>query len=404
MEKVKLGVIGIGMRGENHLECIGFCDEAEVVAVCDAYEDRVEKGVSLVQKHKGNTPTAYLDYKLLLQDKNVDAVLISTGWKQHVSIAIDAMNAGIPVAMEVGAAFSIAECEALVEKYERTRTPFMLLENCCYDMNELLATSLVRAGKFGEVVYCHGAYAHDIRGEIAKGNINRHYRLEEYLHHNCDNYPTHDLGPIAKILDINRGNRMVSLVSMSSKSVGLKHYIASRKVEDPALNGVEFMQGDVVTTMIKCENGETITLTLDTTTPRFYSREFTVKGTKGMFSEDGKRVHIDQAQHIPNIAHNTHMYMSYLPDEWKNNLDDRISHVGHGLMDVLVLKAFFNALITGAEMPIDVYDAAAWISISAISEKSIAEGSTPQQIPDFTRGAYKTRPRKDVLQFPVVKQ
>ncbi len=404
MKKVKLGVIGIGVRGEIHLECISFCDEAEVVAVCDAYEDRVEKAVSLVQKFQGSTPTAYLDYKQLLLDKNVDAVLISTGWKQHISIAIDAMNAGIPVAMEVGAAFSLAECEALVETYEQTKTPFMFLENCCYDINELLATSLVRAGKFGEVVHCHGAYAHDIRGEIARGNINRHYRLEEYIHHNCDNYPTHDLGPIAKILDINRGNRMVSLVSMSSKSAGLKHYIEARGIEDPALDGVEFMQGDVVTTMIKCENGETITLTLDTTTPRFYSREFTVKGTKGMFSEDAKRVYIDKALHIPNNPHNTEMYLSYLPEEWKNNLDERISHIGHGLMDVLVLKAFFSALIEGTEMPIDVYDAAAWISISVLSEKSIAEGSTPQQIPDFTRGAYKTRPRKDVLQFPVVKQ
>ena len=404
MKKVKVGVIGIGMRGEIHLENIGFCNEAETVAVCDVYQDRMEKGISLVEKFEGKTPAGYLDYKELLKDENVTAVIISTGWTEHIPIAIDAMNAGIPVAMEVGAAFSVEECKELVETYERTKTPFMLLENCCYDMNELLATSLVRAGKFGEVVHCHGAYAHDIRSEIAKGNLNRHYRLKEYISHNCDNYPTHDLGPIAKILDINRGNRMVSLVSMSSKSAGLRHYIDSRKVDDPKLDGVEFKQGDVVTTMIKCENGETITLTLDTTTPRFYSREFTVKGTKGMFSEDAKQVYIDKALHIPNAPNNILMYLSYLPDEWKNNLDESISHVGHGLMDILELKAFFKAVIEDSEMPIDVYDAAAWISISALSEKSISEGSTPQEIPDFTRGKYKKRPRKDVLEFPIIKQ
>ena len=168
------------------------------------------------------------------------------------------MKQGIAVAMEVGGAYNLEECYELVKVYEETKTPFFFLENCCFGSKELLAISLVRNGLLGEIWFCSGAYGHDLREEILKGDVNRHYRLNEYITKNRENYPTHELGPIAKILNINSGNRMVSLVSSASKSRSL-HNTTMQHEEYKHLRDVEFKQGDIVVTTITCENGELIT-------------------------------------------------------------------------------------------------------------------------------------------------
>ena len=147
----------------------------------------------------------------------VKAVVIASSWDEHVPMAIASMKAGKYTAVEVSGAYDIEDCWDLVRTYEETKTPIMMLENCCYGKFELLCNSLARAGKFGKVLYCHGAYAHELRGEILGGNVNRHYHLQNYMLRNCENYPTHELGPIAKLLDINRGNKMLSLTSVSTK-------------------------------------------------------------------------------------------------------------------------------------------------------------------------------------------
>ena len=190
--------------------------------------------------------------------------------------------------MEVGGASSIEECWRLVRTQEETHSKFMFLENCCYGKNEMLVRNIVNDGLFGDIIHCHGAYSHDLREEIACGKENRHYRLQQYLTRNCENYPTHELGPIAKILGINRGNRMVSMVSVASKSAGLERYINDRKDSfvNKELIGKKFKQGDTVNTLITCAGGETISLRLDTTLPKSYSREFTVRGTKGRYEEN----------------------------------------------------------------------------------------------------------------------
>jgi hypothetical protein len=228
--------------------------------------------------------------------------------------------------------------------------------------------------------------------------------LQPYIDHNCENYPTHELGPIAKLLDINRGNRMVRLVSMASKSAGLQTFIDEGRVDDPLLEGVKIKQGDVVSTIITCENGETITMTLDTSLPRYYSREFTVKGTKGLVAQEPEIVYIEGdavSHHYHHHVKNADKYSAYLPSFW-TSISDEEKKLGHGGMDYFLFKGFFDAILSGSEMPIDVYDAAAWMCITALSEKSIAEGGMPQEIPDFTRGAWKTRPRLDVVEFPTV--
>lgn len=398
-KKIKLGIVGVGARGYDLIKTIFYCEDADVTAVCDLYEDRVERAANRVNDLFGFMPEKYTDYKELIQSEMVDVVFIASSWESHIEIAIASMKAGKITAMEVGRAYSIEECWELVRTYEETKAPFMFMENCCYGKFELLTTALVRAGKLGTIVHCHGAYSHDLRDEITGGNVNRHYRLRNYLNRNCENYPTHELGPIAKILNINRGNKMLSLVSVASKSAGLEEFANSDACPDPTLKGVKFKQGDIVSTIITCAGGETITLTLDTSLPKYYSREFIVRGTRGLANDEARMIMIEGEcnthKYFDNVK-NMDNYSEYLPDMWKNMSPEALA-TGHGGMDYFEFKELFAAIREGREMPIDVYDAAAWMCISALSEMSIAQGGMPQAIPDFTEGKWLLREPKDVL-------
>jgi len=402
MEKIKVGIIGLGKRGTSLVGTIISTDDADIVAVCDVYEDRVKNAINLVKEFSDKDAQGYTDYHQLLKNPEVELVFISCAWEGHCEIAIASMNAGKITAMEVGGAYSVEECWELVRTYERTKTPFMLMENCCYDKFELLTTALVRAGKLGTIVHCHGAYSHDLRKEILGGNVNRHYRLRNYISRNCENYPTHELGPIAKILNINRGNRMTSLVSIASKAAGLKAFTTNENNPDPSLVGTNFKQGDILSTIITCAGGETITLTLDTTLPKYYSREFTVRGTKGLANAEAEMIAIEGECDIHKYwinCKNTDKYSEYIHKMWKEITPEAIE-AGHGGMDFLEFKELFAAVREGREMPIDVYDAAAWMCITALSEISIAQGGLPQVIPDFTTGKWLLREPQDVVELP----
>jgi len=404
MKKLKLAVIGLGQRGYGTMrDCLLLFDNVEVTAVCDLYEDRVERAVKTVSEKGNPAPFGTTDYKEVLKRDDVEAVYIATAWESHIGIAIDALRAGKITGCEVGGAYSLDECFELVRAQEETGTPFMLMENCCYDRLELLGTAMARAGKFGTIVHCDGSYSHDLRKEITDGNIIRHYRLRNYTKRNCDNYPTHDLGPIAKILNINRGNRMVSLVSMASKACGLEEYVEEHKLyeKDPTLKGRKFAQGDVVTTIIKCQNGETITLTLDTTLPRRYDRTFTLKGTKGKLSMTMNNIFLDGMPESGPIKYNnvSEYEAEFLHPMWLN-ITEEDKKRGHGGMDGFMFEAFVDAALNGKEMPIDVYDAAAWMCISCLSAQSIEAGGAVQHIPDFTDGKWIIREPKDVLELP----
>ena len=411
MKKIGFGVVGYGQRGSSITRNILFrIDEIDVVAVCDEYEDRTEQAAADVEAHSGKAPFKTLDYRELIARDDVNAVYVASSWESHVEIAIEAMKAGKAVALEVGGAYTIEELEELVKTYEEYKTPFMFMENCCFNKTELLATAMARAGKLGKIVHCEGAYAHDLREEVSKGNIIRHYRLRNYINRNTENYPTHELGPIAKLLNINRGNRMLSLVSVASGAFGLEEYIASHPEitsEDPTLIGQRFKQGDIVDTIITCAGGETIHLRLDTTLPRFYSRNFTVRGTKGMYLQDinaffidgmEEKYGIDTLKYTKEFFNNAEQYEEYLPKEWKGMTPELIK-AGHGGMDIVEFRRFVECYLSGDQMPIDVYDAASWMAITALAEKSILEGGAPQMIPDFTRGKWIQRQPLDVVEL-----
>lgn len=395
--KLKIGIIGFGARGTMLLRDIILpMGKASVIAVCDSFTDRVEKAADEVEKEQGSRPMVSLDHKEVIQNPDVDAVIITCAWEGHIQIAIEAMRAGKAVGMEVGGSYTVEECWDLVRTYEETKKPIMLLENCCYGRREMMAMHMAELGVFGKIIHCKGGYHHDLREEVSRGEENRHYRLRNYLNRNCENYPTHELGPIAQLLHINRGNRMVSLVSMASKAEGLHVYIGDRLGKEHALAEADFAQGDIVTTVIKCAGGETITLTLDTTLPRYYSRDFTVRGTKGMYEEATDSVFLDKVHQKYDFEWkeqwgNAEKYSEeYEHPMWKRYKEEGVrgSHDG---MDWLVFREFFDSIINGTECPIDVYDTAAWMCVTALSEESIMLGGKPVTIPDFTKGAWITR-------------
>ncbi len=415
-KKVRVGVIGLGQRGfamegnaySGLIHVFAEIPDVELTMVCDEMPERVQAAIDFFKENKGITLEGTTDYHEVLRSPNVDAVCIVCAWEMHVPIAVDALRSGKAVGLEVGGAYSVEDCYRLVRAQEESGTFFMFLENCCYGRKELMVTNLVRQGKFGEIVHCEGSYSHDLRGEISLGEKIGHYRLRNYLSRNCDNYPTHDLGPIAKLLNINRGNRMVSLTSFSSKAAGLNQYNKEYFGEDHVLAKAKFQQGDIVTTMIRCSGGETILLQLDTTLPRpYYSRRFTVRGTKGMYTEDTDSVlvegplsgEIDLNEEHPRVEKNSEeYYKEYDAPIWEEYYRLGIQ-AGHGGMDWHVLNAFVDAVKNNRPSPIDVYDAAAWMSISALTEASLAQGGALVEIPDFTGGKWVKFPKEEPWKY-----
>ena len=392
-----IGVIGLGRRSVGLLEgCILPRKDVRVAVVCDVYEDRRKQAAKLVQDAGQPEPKAVGDYREILAMPEVQAVVIMSSWESHVEIACAAMRAGKYAAIEVGGAYSLDQCWQLVHTYEETKTECMFLENCCYGREELLLLNMVRQQVFGELVHCQGGYLHDLRKQVAHGVEDRHYRFRNYMGRNCENYPTHELGPIANILDINRGNRMLSLVSVASKAAGLKEYLRREKGADYRESDYPFAQGDIVNTIIKCARGETISLTLDTTLPRHYSRGLQVHGTRGLYMEENRSIFLDEKDNEFDFEwhkkwNNVEEYFDkYEHPLWRKYMAEGVRG-GHDGMDWLVLSAFFEAAKAGTPVPIDVYDAAVWMSITCLSEDSIARGGAPVSIPDFTNGKWLER-------------
>ena len=393
MAEFRVGFIGCGNRGMGHLEGIlTERDDTVVTWVCDVYEDRVAAAQKLLKDKKNWDAKGTTDYRKLIEQPDVDVVIISSAWDNHIPAAIYAMKCGKQVATEVGGAYDLDDCWNLVHTYEETGIQCFLLENCCYDRGEMMAMRMVRAGIFGDIVHCSGGYQHDLREEIAYGDVNRHYRLRNFKNRCCDNYPTHEIGPIAKILDINRGNRLMTLTSMASGAWGLNEYARQHEDVNPEFRTYKFRQGDIVKTNIKCARGELITLTLDNTLPRNYSRNITIRGTKGFYSEDANGIFLDGMSPESKDYYNN---MLEYRKEWDHPLWKDFEEIGirggHGGMDWLVFDAYFTSLAEGKYPPIDTYDTATWMAITPLSEKSIALGSAPLEIPDFTGGKWCER-------------
>ena len=388
--QITVGYIGVGRRGSGVLrECFSQMKDVRIKYICDLFPDRVTLGLETVQDKGGYTPIGTQDYHDILNDPEVDAVIIMTGWSGRPALAIESMRAGKYTAIEVGCADTLEECYDLVRTYEETGVPVMMLENCCYGRREMMLYNIVSQGLFGEIVHCTGGYMHYLNNFGLFKDIGVHYRLPHYIARNRENYPTHELGPISKLLKINRGNRLLTLSSFASKSRGLRQYAADTLGEDHELAHTDFKQGDIVTTVLSCAGGETVVLTLDTTLPRaYYSRNIGVRGTKGMSYEDTRVVFLEgmEEKARDNEAEFFEKYDHPLHREYES----MGTRGGHGGMDWLVCRAFVESVKAGTDTPIDAYDTATWLAIGPLSEQSIAQGGKPMEIPDFTHGLWQT--------------
>lgn len=405
---INAAVIGLGGRGRGLLKNVLLpMKELNIISVCDCREERAAAGEKIVLEAGGNAK-AFTDWRKALDCPGLNAVFIFTGWEMHAQIAIYAMKKGIAAASEVGCEYSLENCFELVRCHESTGTPYMFMENCCFNREELLATAMVRRGLFGTIVNCEGAYGHDLREEISYGLIRGHYRFKNYENRCCENYPTHELGPIARLLNINRGNRILTVSATASKSAGLSEYVQSKSPELDEYRNVHFRQGDMVDTILTCAGGETIHLQLDTTLPRFYNRNFTVRGTKGAYFGAMNAVCLDNPENekyfesvksLQMLIDNGKEYEAeYLPEIWKE-VTPEVLEAGHGGMDYFVYHAFVQALENNRPTPIDVYDAASWMAVSVLSEQSILLGGQPQCMPDFTNGKWHLRKPEDVIEL-----
>jgi hypothetical protein len=407
--KVRLGFIGVGLRGQNHLEMALYREDVEVVAICDIDP----KAIQIAQKmiaDKGRKPAvAYQngehDFENLAKRADIDGVVIATPWEWHVPMALEVMKQGKYAGVEVSATVTLQESWDLVNMYEKTGSHCMILENVCFRRDVMATLNMVRQGMFGSLSHVQCGYQHDLRevkfndGKQAygggvefgtKGFSESKWRTQHSVDRNGDLYPTHGLGPVAEMLNINRGNQFAYLTSMASPALGLHQYIEEKGGKYHPNAKVNFKCGDVVQTMIKCHNGETILITHDTNLPRPYSLGFRVQGTKGIWMEDNKSIYLE------GVSPKAHRWEDYKPYQekydhplWKAHAADA-ENAGHGGIDYFVLRAFIESVKAKVAPPIDVYDAAAWSAISPLSEESIAKGSAPIQIPDFTRGKWKT--------------
>ena len=401
-EKVRLGFIGVGGRGTDLMNLALNSNDVIVKAICDIKPEAVLNAQKLVEEAGQPKPEGYSksenSYLDLVRREDLDGIVIATPWLWHTPMAVASMKAGKYTAVEVPAATTIEECWDLVNTSEETGMPCMILENVCYRRDVMAILNMVKQGLFGELIHCQCGYQHNLRPvkfnpgvEFGPGAIGEaEWRTLHSINRNGDIYPTHGLGPVANYLDINRGNRFISLTSVATKSRGLHDYIVKTAGEDHPNADIIFKLGDIVTTLIRYNNGETILISHDTNLPRPYSLGFRVQGTKGIWMNDGDQIYLDGISQFDEWEPSASYLEKYDHPLWKKYAD-QAEGSGHGGMDFFVVHAFIESVKNKVQPPLDVYDAAAWSVVSPLSERSIANGGEPQDFLDFTRGLWMMR-------------
>jgi hypothetical protein len=388
---VRVGMVGCGGRGQSLLGDLLGVDKTVVKALCDVVPERLAESSSLVEKRGQAAPATYArgdhDFLSLCGRDDLDVVYIATPWRWHVEMAVAAMTAGKHAFVEVPAATTLEDCWKLVDTSERTRRHCVMLENCCYGRNELMVLNMARAGFFGELTHAEAAYIHDLRKLLFEDEGEGLWRRAEHLDRDGNLYPTHGLGPVASYLDINRGDRFLRLVSMSSLERSLSAYREANVPKGSPKQAETYRCGDMNTTLIKTARGRTVLLQHDVVTPRPYDRINHLSGTKGAFRDYPPRLFQDgQAEHAWGTL-----------DPWKPKFEHALwtrlgklaSEGGHGGMDYVMNWRLMQCVREGLLPDMDVYDAASWSAPAPLSEESVARGDMPVEFPDFTRGRWK---------------
>ena len=407
--KVKVGLIGTGLRGQDHLEMLLQRTDTEITAICDVDAEMLRRAQQLFKDAGKPQPLVFTGsdhaYEDLLKLPQLEAVVIATPWEWHTPMCIAALEAGKYVGTEVVLGITLEDHWNVVRTCEHYKGQLMMLENVCYRRDVMAVLNMVRQGIFGELIHLQGGYQHDLRGvkfndgktpydsgvEFGeKGFSEAKWRTHHSVLRNGDLYPTHGVGPLAHYININRGNRFVSLCSFSSKSRGLHEYIVQKGGPQHPNAKVDFRLGDVVTTSISTANGETILLQHDTGLPRPYSLGFRVQGTRGLWMDVHQSVYVEGVSKPHQWSPAAPLLEQYDHPLWKKYGNDA-KGAGHGGMDFFVLHAFIESVKRRIPTPMDVYDAAAWSAITPLSEQSIQLGNQTVEFPDFTSGQWMYR-------------
>jgi hypothetical protein len=409
--RVRIGIIGTGLRGQNHLDLLLRRDDVDIMAICDIDDRMLQSAKDMITKSGKKMPLVFTNdqyaWKKLLELKDIDAVIIATPWEWHKPMVIAAVEAGIKyVGTEVVLGITLEDHWDVVKATEKHRAHVMMLENVCYRRDVMAVLHMVRQGLFGELIHLQGGYQHDLRevkfndgvhpyghgvefGE--KGFSEARWRTAHSVHRNGDLYPTHGIGPIAHYININRGNRFTSLCSFASKARGLHNHIVHKGGKDHPNAKVNFKLGDVVTTSMNCANGETILLQHDTNLPRPYSLGFRVQGTEGLWMDVNDGVYIQEKSAKPHQWDDAGAWLDKYDHPLWARWSKEANGAGHGGMDFFVIHSFIEAVKRKVPTPMDVYDAAAWSAITPLSEQSIESGNKTVEFPDFTSGQWANR-------------
>ena len=396
IDPVRIGFVGVGNMGSAHVRNFMGIDGVEIRAVCDIVESKVERVQKWLTDSGRPKPEGYSrgprDFQRLCERNDLDLVFTATPWEWHVPVCVTAMKAGKHAATEVPAANTLEECWKLVETAERTKKHCVMMENCCYDRPELTVLNMVRQGVLGEIVHGECGYLHDLRDVKFSSEGEGLWRLAHAVRRNGNLYPTHGIGPMAQWMNINRGDRFKTLVSMSSNSRGLGLY-ASKKFGPGSVQAkTRYALGDVNTSLIQTQLGKTIILIHDTNLPRPYSRINLIQGTAGIFQGYPDLIYLEGRSPKPHAWEPLENYFAqYEHPLWKT-LAAKGEGRGHGGMDYIEDYRLIQALRGGTPTDMDVYDAATWSAPVELSERSVARGGRPQEFPDFTRGKWRTNP------------
>lgn len=404
LDVVRWGLIGLGARGSETLRETLLLEHCEVRALCDNHAPTLRRALQQVADAGRPPPAAYGEgdeaYLKMLERDDLDAIWICTPWRLHVPMAVAALRAGKHAFVEVPMAVTIEECWELVEAAEETQLHCMMLENVCYGREELMVLRMCRENLFGDLLHGEAAYIHDLRHqmrEIEHGTGS--WRIREHELRDGNLYPTHGLGPVAQYMNINRGDRFERLVSFSSPSLGAPDYAASHFPPGHPRRTARYVCGDMNTTLIKTARGRTIMVQHNTMNPRPYSRINLIQGTRGVFSGYPNRIHVEgrSAREHQWDTDLSPWYAEFDHPLWKRVSDiarqiDRrgAEGMGHGGMDFVMRWRIVQCLREGLPMDQDVYDGAAWSVIAPLSEQSVAKNGEPAEVPDFTRGGWKT--------------
>ena len=388
--QVRIGAVGVRGRGGGLLRLLASMEGVEIPAVCDVEPGVIEAAQNAVVAVGKARPDAYPegDYKALMDRDDLDAVLIATPWELHTPMAVYCMKAGKYAAVEVPISLTLEQCWDLVNTHEETGVPCMMLENWSFRRDNLAVLNMIRRGLFGEIVHCHCAHSHNCIYWYFDAQGKPRWGGNHLLRRNADQYPTHSLGPVLSWMDINCGDRFDYLVSMATRSLGIKDQLERVYGENHAPAKLPYLQGDIVTTMIKTVKGNTIVVAMDMQLPRPYDNRWLIQGTRGLYNEQRNAVFVADVggkaeQWEPFPPYQT----KYDHSLWKNTaaIGD-----GHGGTDGIELREFVRAVRAKTQTPIDVYDSVVMSVVFPLSQQSIAAGSAPVKCPDFTTGKWET--------------